>query len=77
MKATRIDKFLVIERDSNDKPVVEEPYPRPKKATPAELHSWRSRYPISFDTDEQAERAFKKVVEIGDYDKAAAWLDKQ
>ncbi len=77
MKATRDGKFVLVERTETDKPVVEEPYPRPAKPAPGEFHSWRSRYPICFDTEEEAIKALERVLKLNDFDKAAAWLDKQ
>ncbi len=77
MKATLAERFLLVERTETDKPRVDEPYPRPTKVTPAMFNSWRKYYRISFDTEEEAKKALAKVNAIGDFDKAAAWLDKQ
>jgi hypothetical protein len=77
MKATLNERFLLVERTETDKPQVEEPYPRPKKVTAAEFNSWRKNYRISFDTEAEARAALTKVSQLGDFDKAAAWLDKQ
>jgi len=77
MKANLTGKFLLVERTATDKPVVPQPYPRPAKPSAAEFNSWRKDYRISFDTESEAKRAFDTVNSIGDFDRAAAWLDKQ
>ena len=72
MKATLTDRFLLVERDEHDTPV--QPYTnwsRPKR------HPERTEYRICFETQAEAEVALRKVNKIGDYDRAAAWLDKQ
>jgi hypothetical protein len=80
IQETKYGKYFELRmvRDEKDKSVVPEPYPRPEKPKPGEYNSWRKDYFLSFQTDEAAaQRALKKVQEIGDFDKAAAWLDKQ
>lgn len=77
MKVTVDERFLLMVRDEKDKPLVKEPYPRPKNFSPGEFNSWRDEYRLSFSTNEEAQKALIKVNKLGDFDKAAAWLDKQ
>jgi hypothetical protein len=58
-------------------PATPEPQPRPNKITRQEYNSWRTHYTLSFDTETEAINAYNKVLSIGDFDKAADWLDKQ
>lgn len=76
MKATLDNRWLLIERTESDKPIVLEPYPRPK-VTRQVYNSWRKDYHLCFATEDEAKKALVKVNEIGDFDRAAAWLDKQ
>lgn len=70
---------LRVNRTKTDNPIVD----RPVDCTPAtrlkpgEYNSWRKDYLLSFDSESEAKAALAKVEQIGDFDKAAAWLDKQ
>ena len=77
MEAELKGKVIRITRDAKDKAIVEEPYPRPAKVTPAEYNSWRGDYSLSFDSETQAAAAFIRVKQFKDFDSAAAWLDRQ
>lgn len=79
MKVERDTRYNAIRmvRDESDTPVVPEPVPYRKAKDAKEFNSWRTVYSLSFDTAAQADKAFEKVKQIGDFDKAAAWLDKQ
>jgi hypothetical protein len=76
MKAEiRDERTLVVTRDEKDKPVVPRGIQKAKNA--AEFNSWRVNYVLRCDTKSEAENALKTVLQINDFDKAAAWLDKQ
>jgi len=77
MKVSRNGRFLLVERDENDAPVVVEPYPRPTLVGAKEFNSWRKEYRLSFDNEEDAKKAELKVSKCINFDMAAAWLDKQ
>lgn len=77
MKARRDGRDIIMERTETDAPVTPRPYPRPTHVTPAVFNSWRKDYRLHFDSENEAQFALIKVNLIGDFDKAAAWLDKQ
>lgn len=78
MKAILDGRVLFCQRTETDNPIVERPFSvNPTKVTPEVYNSWRKTYILRFDTDKEAQIALSKVIEIGDFDKAAAWLDKQ
>lgn len=70
-------KMVLIERDENDSPRVEIPDPRPENPSRKEYNSWRKDYSLIFPSLAGAERAYAKMIELRDFDKAAEWLDKQ
>lgn len=72
------ERQLTITRDENDKPqVIVDLMGNDRAKNAAEFNSRRKDYKLRFDTKAEAEAALAKVISIGDFDKAAAWLDKQ
>lgn len=66
---------LMITRDEKDKPKQPRSLEHPKNA--AEYNAQRHSYSLHFSDPAEAKAALAKVNSIGDFDKAAAWLDKQ
>lgn len=70
---------LKMIRTESDKPLVARPlnYDPNKKLGNREYNSWRESYYLSFPSEEELRAAIQTIEDIGDFDKAAGWLDKQ
>lgn len=77
-------KTILMVRDENDLPMIERPMfesmeemRKAIKAVPGIYNRWRDQYDMAFDSEQEAKAAVERIKSLGDFDKAAAWLDKQ